>query len=155
MILAVDSRVTALRGFLVRAADKNLDPQVQAELCKLGAVMTCGTLERCIELIILERLANKAHPRIISFVKGHFKRGANYDCEAIEQLFRRFDPDWAEDFRKFVEANDAVKQSVASCYSVRNAVAHGAPQGLGISTLNQYAAQVVGLIEELEKVTSK
>jgi len=153
-MLAVDSRIKALKALLAKAGDKSLEPEIQSELSKLGAVLSCGTLERCIEAIMLERLQRKAHPRVLNFVKAHFKRGTNYDCEAIEQLLARFDVEWGNEFHAYVEANDATKQAVASCYTVRNAIAHGNNHSTSIANIVDYAVEIEKLIGKVELITA-
>jgi RiboL-PSP-HEPN len=104
-------------------------------LARHGAILLCGYVERSVEVIVLDRLNRRAHERVMQFVKSHFKRGTNYDCEAICQLLERFDTAWARKFRAFVEANDAVKEGLSSVYTVRNSVAHGGDQSLGARRL--------------------
>jgi hypothetical protein len=96
---------------LIRAAQaKGLDEQTASYFCKLGSVLICGNLERCIEVILSERIASKSPPQVMSFLKAYFKRGTNYDCDQISQLLYRFDTTWGRDFEEFVEKNSAVRR---------------------------------------------
>jgi RiboL-PSP-HEPN len=111
--------------------------RIQSYLFRFGTVLICGNVERSIEIIILERLAARAHPRVLSFVKSHFQRGINFDCNAVKQLLQRFDADWYRAFNAFVENNPHVEEGIVSCYSVRNSVAHGGTMGVGKKRLQE------------------
>lgn len=154
MNLAISSRLQALRDFVSKANRRDLEPETASYLVKLGAVLACGTVERCVEIIVLDRLAHRAHPRVLSFIRSYFQRGTNYDCEAIEQLLARFDPIWADEFKIFVRDNSAIKEAVSSCYSVRNSVAHGGTQSMGGATLKDYSEKIIALVEALEAITA-
>jgi hypothetical protein len=95
-------RFIALEKLIVAARAKGLDEQTASYFCKLGSVLICGNLERCIELILSERIASKSPPQVMSFLKAYFKRGTNYDCDQIGQLLHRFDAAWGRDFEDFV-----------------------------------------------------
>jgi hypothetical protein len=151
---AVGSRVAALQDFVTKSNNQKIDPEIAAYLFKLGAVIACGTIERCLEIIILDHLDKRAHPRVVSFLRTYFKRGTNYDCEEIEQLLGRFDTAWADAFKKFVLQNAGIKEAVSSCYSVRNSVAHGGAQTMGGKTLRKYSEKIILLIEAIELITS-
>lgn len=130
---AIESRERKLDGFFERAKKLPADDEVTSDLAKLGAVLACGYVERCVELVILNRLAQLAQDRVLSFIKTHFKKGTNYDCEAIAQLLARFDPTWADRFRDEIKKNEESASSLNSLYSLRNSVAHGGDQNRGLA----------------------
>jgi predicted transcriptional regulator len=90
-----------------------------------SVVQLCGYLERSIEVIILARLEKRAHPRLLEFVKSHFKRGANFRCLVTKSLLERFDTGWARKYQNFMDKNDDVVELVNSAYTLRNQAAHG------------------------------
>ncbi len=130
---AIDSRIRSLDAFFVRAADPDITDQIRADLARYAAVLVCGFIERSVEVIILERLSRRAHPRVIRFVAAWFKKGTNYDCEAICQLFERFDLTWGQRFRQYMATNNGPVESVESVYTLRNSVAHGGDQNRGLA----------------------
>jgi hypothetical protein len=132
---ALDSRTRQIDAFIRRLNSDSLPDDVKAMLARHGAVLLCGYVERSVEIIILDRLSRRAHGRVMQFVKSHFKRGTNYDCEAICQLLERFDTMWSKKYRQFIDSNDAVKEALTSVYTVRNSVAHGGDQSLGARRL--------------------
>jgi RiboL-PSP-HEPN len=148
----IEQRFAQLEKLVVAVQAKNIDEQMASYLCKLGSVLVCGNLEKCIEHLLIEKVGGESQPRVTSFLKSHFKIGRNYDCENIQQLMFRFDSDWGRKFEKFVEENSRVKEGVSSCYAIRNSVAHGGGQSLGPSTLKEYYEATLTLVAELEKI---
>lgn len=155
MSFVIDQRFTALERLIDAASDKTLDPLTQSNLCKLGSVMICGNLERCIEHLIIERIGKRSAPQTATFLKSFFKRGTNYDCENIVQLLFRFDANWGRAFETFVNDHWAIKDGVASCYSIRNSVAHGGSASLGHKALREYYEASFYIVIKLEDVLGK
>lgn len=132
MKLAIESRERKLDDFFARAK-KCVDVEMASDLARLGAVLCCGYVERCVEVIIIERLKVKAQDRVLQFIKAHFKRGTNYDCEAIAQLLVRFDGNWEFRFREKMKKNDQWVSSLSSLYALRNSIAHGGDMNRGLT----------------------
>jgi hypothetical protein len=114
--------------------------------------MICGAVERSVEILITERVGGRSAPQVNSFLKSFFKRGTNYDCDEILGLLYRFDSNWGQRFRSFISDNDQIKGGVASCYAIRNSIAHGGTQSLGPKILKQYYDNSFTLIAELENL---
>ena len=148
----VEQRFRILEQLIITATDKDLDELSASYLCRLGSVLICGNLERCVELVLTTRFANRAPPQIGTFIKAYFRRGTNYDCEQICQLLYRFDPGWGRTFENYLEQNDHIKESISSCYAIRNSVAHGGGQNLGPRGLKQYYDASFELIASLEQL---
>ncbi|WP_409192738.1 HEPN domain-containing protein [Bradyrhizobium sp. RDM4] len=144
----IEQRFKDLEKLVVAAEEKGIDPQVQSYFCKLGIVLVCGNIERCVEHIVTERVGRS--PQVTSFLKGYFKRGTNYDCEEIKNLFYRFDKKWGGAFEDFVTNNIFVKDSISSCYGLRNALAHGGTANIGHRALRQYFNASFDLVAQAE-----
>lgn len=155
MSLVIDQRFKALEMLIDAAADKSLDPLTQSNLCKLGSVMICGNLERCVEHLVIERVGKRSVTQTAAFLKSFFKRGTNYDCENIMQLLFRFDPNWGRLFETFLNDNWAIKDGVSSCYSIRNSIAHGGTASLGHKTLREYFEASFYVVIKLEDIFQK
>jgi len=128
----IDSREGKLDAFFARAKGAG-DDELKSDLARLGAVLVCGYVERCVEVIILDRLTTRAQPKVLQFIKTYFKKGTNYDCEAICQLLLRFDQNWETAFRSTIDKNDQWSSSLTSTYSLRNSIAHGGDGNKGLS----------------------
>ncbi|RVG33201.1 hypothetical protein CN233_12665 [Sinorhizobium meliloti] len=151
MSFDIENRFIALEKVINRACAKGLDEEEAAYLCKLGSVLICGNLERCVEIVISSRLAKS--PRQVSvFLKSFFKRGTNYDCESICSLLYKFDVEWGRRLEDAIK--EEVKASISSCYAVRNSVAHGGGQSLGPKSLKQYFDASLTLVADLQKAVS-
>jgi len=149
----LDSRFSSLVLFIKKSSESSIPEEVQGYLFRFGSVLICGNIEQSIKIIILNRLAYKAQPQVLNFVKSHLLRGANFDCSAIEQLLNRFDTKWYRSFCQFVENNPDVKEGVSSCYAVRNSVAHGGSMNLGSQRLEELAEVSRGLIDGVVQST--
>jgi hypothetical protein len=148
----IEQRFAALEKLVVAVHARGLDEQTAAYLCKLGSVLVCGNLEKCVEHLFIEKVGGESQPRVTNFLKSHFRTGRNCDCEYILQLMFRFDSGWGPKFEKFVEENNRVKEGVSSCYAVRNSVAHGGGQSLGPNALKQFYEATLTLVAELETI---
>jgi hypothetical protein len=148
----IEQRFAELEKLVVAVQARGLDEQVASYLCKLGSVLVCGNLEKCVEHLLIEKVGGESQPRVTNFLKTHFRMGRNYDCENILQLMFRFDSDWGRKFEKFVEENSRIKEGVSSCYAVRNSVAHGGGNSFGPSALKQYYDATLTLVAELERI---
>ena len=152
MSFEIEQRLKRLEELIVACADKRLEELTASYLCRLGSVQICGNLERCIELILIARFASRSPKQIGSFLRQYFKRGTNYDCERILQILHQFDTNWGHSFDEFVKLNDNLKESISSCYAVRNSVAHGGSQSLGPSILRQYYEASKSIIIKIEEI---
>ena len=114
---AINQRFAQLK-YQVELACIEKNPQVAASLRKYSAVLVCGFIERSVEVIVLERLRNLAHPRIQNFVKSYFKRGRNFNCNSICGLLEKFDSNWGNNFRNFIDENEKEVVALDSIYSV-------------------------------------
>jgi RiboL-PSP-HEPN len=147
---AIESRKQQLDAYFRRAADTAISDEVRSDLAKHGIVLICGFVERSVETIVMEKISQRAHPRVQKFIRGHFKIGTNYTCEAIAQLLERFDLGWCTQFRAFLRARDDLVEALRSAYDLRNSIAHGGTgtRGLrGVQDLYVAAKQVVDGME--------
>lgn len=150
MSFTTDQRFKALDA-LIQAAKNQSDAQTASYLCRLACVQICGNLERCIELLIMERFEKRIPPQIEEFLSRQFKRGANYDCEEICALLYRFDKAWGRLLEDFVKGNQQIKESINGCYGLRNTIAHGGAPGLGYAMLEQYFDASKAVVTEIEE----
>jgi len=148
----IEQRFKQLGDLINTAAAKDLDERTASYFCKLGSVLICGNLERCVELVLTARIADRSPPQVGNFLRRFFGRGTNYDCERICQLLYQFDSGWGHDFEDFLKGHDHLKESISSCYAVRNSVAHGGGQSLGPSILKQYFEASLTVVAELEQL---
>lgn len=131
MYLGIENREKSLGEFIVRCSGPDVPVDVQDAMRVHSVVQVCGYIERSMEIVIIERIQNKAHPKVIEFIKSYFKKGTNFRCPAIKYFLERFDSKRAREFQDFIDKNDDVLELVNSAYTLRNQAAHGTPINVG------------------------
>ena len=150
----LDNRISELEKYVDQITHSTTETQTSSYLCRFGAVLVCGFIERSVEIVILDRLTKKAQPQVLEFIKSHFRRGTNYNCANIEELFGRFDHKWRQNFSKFIEENADIKEGIASAFAIRNSVAHGGSASIGIKRLKELVEIAKRLVDALISATS-
>ena len=151
----LDARKKKLDSYFERVSSAEVSDQIRADLAQLGAVLVCGFVERSVEIVVLDRLTGLAHPRVKAFVKAHFKKGTNYDCEAICQLLVRFDLKWEANMREFIRQNDRLISSLKSAYTLRNSIAHGGTGNRGLVGVSDLYKDAKFLVDGLVNCTAQ
>jgi hypothetical protein len=64
----IETRFKSLDELVRNAEAKGLDERTASYFCKLGCVLTCGNIERCVEIIVLSWLSKKAPAQVGLFV---------------------------------------------------------------------------------------
>lgn len=149
----LDSRIRQIEAFIARAQEKEVPDDIRSSMARFGAVLVCGFVERSVEIIIIERLGKRAQDKVLNFIRSHFKRGTNYNCEAIKQLLSRFDSKWYNKFCSFVEQNEDTVVQISSAYDIRNSVAHGGSNTLTIERLRTIFESSKTLVNALSEST--
>ena len=152
MLFEIEQRFRSLEQLVNLAGEKGLEERLASYLSKFGCVLVCGNLERCVEIVVTARVSSRSPPQVGSFLKSYFKRGTGYDCDQISQLLYRFDTSWGKDFESFIVSNYSIRESISSCYAVRNSIAHGGGQSLGPRVLKQYYNASFELVTHLEYI---
>lgn len=137
MRLPINSRETALNGFILRCSAVDVPEDVRSSMRVFCVVQLCGYIERSVEIVILARIESRAHPKLIEFVKSYFKKGTNFRCSVIKSFLERFDTGWARNYQDFMDKNDDVVELVNSAYTLRNQAAHGSSVNLSNTRLNE------------------
>jgi hypothetical protein len=153
-LLPVETRKQQLDAYFRRAADAAIPDEVRADLAKHGIVLVCGFVERSVETVIMEKITQRAHPRVQSFIRGYFKIGTNYNCDAIAQLLERFDLAWGAKFRAVMKTRDDLVEALRSAYDLRNSIAHGGTGNRGLSGVQDLYALAKEVVDTMEAATS-
>lgn len=153
-MIAVENRYRSLVAE-IKLAGKSENAEIAAALCRFGAVLACGFVERSIEAIILDRLMVRADPKILNFVKSHLRRGVNCNSRGIAALLGRFDSAWRKSFEEFLRDHEKEAASLDSIYSVRNNVAHGDSLNVTYHTLKNQIEDVKTIVDAVIQSTSR
>lgn len=151
----LSQRLGALSAYVDRVCAADAPEAHAPDLMKFGTVLICGAVEQCVQTVILHRLSKRAHPRLLTFVKSHFRRGANLDPTAISQLLAKFDGEWSRNFDRWVAENENVKDDIFSAYGIRNSVAHGGSSSLGSKRLRELHESAKILIDAVKNATKR
>ena len=106
------------------------------------------------EVIVLERLKKRAHPKLLEFVKSHFKYGTNFRCSVIKGFLERFDQGWARKFQDFIDSNEEAVVLVESAYTIRNQAAHGNSVNVGEKRLGEFFSGAKIVVEAVIRSTA-
>ena len=101
-----------------------------------------------------KKIAQRAHPRVQNFIRGYFKVGTNYNCEAIAQLLERFDVGWGSKFRSFLKTRDDLAEALRSAYDLRNSIAHGGTGNRGLRGVQDLYASAKEVVDGMEAATT-
>jgi hypothetical protein len=150
---SIETRKQQLDAYFDRAADPEISDEVRSDLAKHGIVLVCGFVERSVEIVIMEKIAQRAHPRVQKFIRGYFKIGTNYTCEPIAQLLERFDDGWGAKFRLFLETRDDLVEGLRSVYALRNSIAHGGSGNKGLRGVRDLYGSAKEVVDAMEAAT--
>ena len=153
-IHAIETRKLQLDAYFRRAADPAISDEIRSDLAKHGIVLICGFVERSVETLIMEKIAQRAHPRVQNFIRGYFKIGTNYNCEAIAQLLDRFDVGWGTKFRALLKTRDDLVEALRSAYDLRNSIAHGGTGNRGLRGVQELYASAKDVVDGMEVATT-
>jgi Protein of unknown function DUF262/RiboL-PSP-HEPN len=139
--------------FLYKEADTN-EHLVIGSPTEVFVVLICGFVERSVEIVIMEKIEQRAHPRVQKFIRGYFKTGTNYNCDAIAQLLERFDLEWSEKFRDLLKTRDDLIEALRSAYALRNSIAHGGTANCGLSGVQELYRSAKEVVAALGAATT-
>ena len=152
MRAAIDSRIRKLDQFFARAKGQ-VDEEIRYDLARFGAVLVCGFIERCVELIVLDRLSNRAQTRVLNFLKSYFRRGTTYSSGEILSLLERFEIEWGRKFETRLSEDDSLASAVDSLYSLRNSIAHGGDMYQALNGVELHYTSAKKLVEVMIEAT--
>ena len=102
----------------------------------------------------MEKISQRAHPRVQKFIRSYFKIGTNYNCEAIAQLLEQFDVGWGAKFRVFLNTRDDLVEALRSAYDLRNSIAHGGTGNRGLRGVQDLYVLAKEVVDGMEVATA-
>jgi len=117
---------------LVQNPAPNEPDQVTQALARFLVVRTCGHLEKTVQECLRAYVENKSFGRVKLFSQSWLARINNPEPERLLELVGRFDTGLQRDLRALFEDNDfELKREISLLIDKRNAIAHGASEGIG------------------------
>ena len=99
-------------------------------------IASAGLVEKGIQSILGSCLSKQCSPQISYYLRSNLERQTSMNCEKIENLLRRFDPLWADEFSQKVAGEH--KFALDSIKTLRDVLAHGKTNGTGLNTVKGY-----------------
>lgn len=133
---------------LISRAAVAADVEIQADLVRLYCVRLTGFLEQmCMESgrSLINRMSGNAAK---NWGHAHLEKSFNPTKDKLSQFVGRFDSGWKEHLDIFL-SKDERGQSLNSLVGIRNQIAHGRSQGVGLASAHAYRTLVDELVDVL------
>jgi hypothetical protein len=143
----IDRLFSSVRSF---SSDPSADPEITAMLTYYLCVKVSGFMEKCVRIILLEYAKTHSRDRAIRFIEKKLERFPNPSMNAIADLVKNFDEDWAKDFRRKVD--EPSRTSIDSINTNRNVIAHGGTSTITLRELEGYYNGAINVILHLENL---
>ncbi len=124
-------------------------------LTKYAIIKVCGTLEQCFKTIISDFSCSGQSSQVNKFVDISFRESSiNPNLDNIHKSLKKFDDQWNDNFKSFLNADpDAsrIRDSIKSLNNARNEFAHGGNPTLSFADVNSYFMDAKKIIEYIDQ----
>ena len=121
-------------------------PALASDLSKFACVRICGYLEQGIATLALAHVETRSAPTAVRFASSWLSRMQNPRRGALIEFIGRFNHQWGEDFRKWLESVDPAN-TLDNLVQTRNDIAHGLSTGIGHDALVQYLGLAIDVTD--------
>lgn len=124
------------------------DAEVQSHFAKYLCVLVSGYIEKSVRVIFSSYAQNRSTPPLAKYVCDSVGDFQNAKMGKIIELFRSFDPSWAEALEQ--DTQGARKDAIDSVVANRHKIAHGDNSDISYVRMLGYwkfVKEVVDLIE--------
>ena len=139
-----------LDDLLQKASDISPDAEVQSHWARYLCVLVSGHIETSVRIILRNYAKNRATPEVVNFVDATLNRFPNPTMEALSNLARSFNAEWATSLEGFTDGQ--LHDHINSLISNRNMIAHGGASGVSMVRVKEYyasAKKVINFIDGL------
>lgn len=126
------------------------DWELKANWAKYLCVMVSGHIEITIRTLLFKYCDDKASPFVVNYVSASLKDFQNPKFWKIEDLLRKFNPDWAESLTN--DLDESVKSSIGSIVKNKNLIAHGNDVDITFHRLFNYYKDALILLDKVEEL---
>lgn len=117
--------LSQVRALVHQPADGQSDDVTRA-LARFLVVRACGYLEQVVVESVVAFMLSKSHRGVASYGGSWLKGGYNPKPGRLVDLVRRFDAEWADELKAFLDEDDELLQrEIAFLVDRRNKIAHG------------------------------
>lgn len=133
---------------LIARAELQLDLDARADLAKYACIRLVGFLEQSLLTVGIELVRRQTSGPPQSFALSHLDKSFNPNTEALLKYIGRFHSDWRTSLEDLLR-DDERAQILTSLVGVRNQIAHGRNQSVGIETVKEYRKVVDLVVDHL------
>lgn len=123
-------------------------------LTKYAIIKACGTLEQAFKLLISDFSCTGQSTQVKKFIDISFRESSiNPSLDNIHKSLKKFDEQWNNNFKDFLDADtniSRIKSSVNSLNNARNLFAHGGNPTVTFNDVKDYFEDAKKIIEYIE-----
>jgi RiboL-PSP-HEPN len=124
-------------------------------LTKYAIIKACGTLEQSFKLLISDFSCAGQSIQIKKFIDISFRESSiNPSLDNIHKSLKKFDEQWNNNFKAFLDADtniSRIKSSINSLNNARNLFAHGGNPTVTFNDVKDYFEDAKKIIEYIEQ----
>lgn len=125
------------------------DWELKANWTKYLCVMVSGHIEITLRTLLSRYCDDKASPFVVNYVSDSLKNFQNPKYRKIEELLRKFNPEWANSLED--DLDESVKSSIGSIVANKNRIAHGEDVTITFQLLSNYYKDALRLLDKVEE----
>lgn len=129
------------------------DIEMKAEWAKYLCVLTSGYIEQSVRTILSDFADDRSHDVVSSYVSSQLDYFNNPKAGRIEEVARRFNPQWADHIRDAVEGE--IKEALNSIVANRHQIAHGRDVDLSFVRMKDFYDRATRAIDILDNLCSE
>ena len=129
-----ERRIVSLINQIKSLKEKDDFDEIISNLSKYLCILIAGYTEKLFVYYLERYFINKAHPRLVGYLRASLKHTTNLQMTKIEEILCKFDTKWTEWLRQEKDYQE-YKDSLQSIYDNRNKIAHGEISNIGIQSL--------------------
>ena len=121
--------------------------ELRSDFARYLCVFVSGFMERAIRELVIEGCRQQASEKVVRFVKSRLDRFQNAKADRVATLVGAFSSVWRDELEEFYQ--NGGKAALDSVVALRNSIAHGDPVGVTYSTITDYYAQILTVIDHI------
>jgi len=129
------------------------DIEMKAEWAKYLCVLTSGYIEQSVRTILSDFADDRSHDVVSSYVSSQLDYFNNPKAGRIEEVARRFNPQWANHIRDAIEGE--IKEALNSIVANRHQIAHGRDVDLSFVRMKGFYDRATRAIDILDDLCSE
>ena len=147
-----DSEFIRIEGLIYHLTSTN--PAVPF-LTKYAIIKACGTLEQAFKVIISDFSCVGQSTQVKKFIDTSFRESSiNPSLDNIHKSLKKFDEQWNNNFKGFLDADadiSRIRASITSLNNARNQFAHGGNPTVTFNDIKNYFEDAKKIIDYIDQ----